>query len=110
LRVGDIVLVKRAGEVIPQVVGPVVARRTGEEKPFTPPTHCPACGSLLERPAGEVMIYCPNSSCPDRIYWGIVHFASRSAMDIRGLGERTIRQLLEAKLVTDFADLYHLTV
>jgi DNA ligase (NAD+) len=108
LRVGDVVLVKRAGEVIPQVVGPVVARRTGEEKPFSAPTHCPACGSLLERPAGEVMIYCPNSSCPDRIYWGIVHFASRGAMDIRGLGERTIQQLIEQRLVTDFADLYHL--
>jgi DNA ligase (NAD+) len=109
LRVGDTVVVKRAGEVIPQVVEPVVEKRTGAEQPFLPPTHCPACGTEVERPPGEVMIYCPNSSCPDRIYWGLVHFASRDAMDIRGLGERTIRQLVEHGMMRDFADLYHLT-
>jgi DNA ligase (NAD+) len=108
LRAGDMVIVKRAGEVIPQVVGPVVDRRTGSEKPFVPPDRCPACGTRVERPPGEVMSYCPNGSCPARIYWGLVHFVSQDAMDIRGLGERTAAQLLEAALVTDFADLYQL--
>ena len=70
LRVGDTVLVKRAGEVIPQVVGPVTDQRTGQETPFLPPDHCPVCGTPVERPADEVMLYCPNGSCPARIYWG----------------------------------------
>lgn len=109
LREGDTVLVQRAGDVIPQVVGPVVERRTGSEKPFLPPDRCPACGTPVERPPGEVMMYCPNGSCPDRIYWGLVHFVSQDAMDIRGLGERTAKQLLDAELVSDYADLYALT-
>jgi DNA ligase (NAD+) len=107
LRAGDWVLVKRAGEVIPQVVGPVTERRTGAEQPFVPPDHCPACSTPVERPPGEVAVYCPNSACPDRIFWGVVHFVSQDAMDIRGLGERTAAQLLEKGLVADFADLYH---
>ena len=109
LRAGDQVLVKRAGEVIPQVVAPVTAQRTGAEVPYTPPATCPACGTPVEQPPGEVMIYCPNSSCPARIYWGLVHFVTQDAMDIRGLGERTAQQLLERGLVRDFADLYALT-
>jgi DNA ligase (NAD+) len=109
LRVGDVVVVKRAGEVIPQVVGPVEDRRTGAEQAYAPPARCPVCGTEVERPPGEVMMYCPNTSCPSRIYWGVVHFASRGAMDIRGLGERTVQQLLEKEHVRDFADLYHLT-
>jgi len=109
LRAGDWVLVKRAGEVIPQVVGPVAERRTGAELPFTPPAACPACGTPVEHPPGEVMLYCPNGSCPARIYWGLVHFVSQGAMDIRGLGERTAQQLLDRGLVRDFADLYALT-
>src|SRR5690606_37237221 len=108
LRIGDMVLVKRAGEVIPQVVGPLVERRTGNETPYTPPDRCPGCGTPVERPAGEVMAYCPNGSCPERIYWSLVHFASQSAMDIRGLGERTVEQLLREGLVRDVADLYAL--
>lgn len=108
LRIGDQVLVKRAGEVIPQVVAPLTDARTGAEAPYTPPTHCPVCGTPVERPEDEVMLYCPNGSCPARIYWGIVHFASRNAMDIRGLGEKTIQQLLDVGLVRDVADLYHL--
>ena len=110
LRVGDCVIVKRAGDVIPQVVEPVREKRTGGEVPLETPTHCPACGTPVERPEDEVMLYCPNGSCPARIYWGLVHFASRDAMDIRGLGERTIHQLLETGLVHDFADLFQLTV
>jgi DNA ligase (NAD+) len=108
LRIGDHVLVKRAGDVIPQVVGPVLEQRTGSERPFGAPAVCPACGSPAERPAGEAMLYCPNSSCPGRIYWGLVHFVSQGAMDIRGLGERTVAQLIDRGLVRDFADLYHL--
>jgi DNA ligase (NAD+) len=104
-----VVVVTRAGDVIPQVVGPVVERRTGAEEPYAPPTHCPACGTAVERPADEVMAYCPNSACPARIYWGLVHFVSQGAMDIRGLGERTVAQLLEQGLVSDHADLYGLT-
>lgn len=108
LRIGDVVVVKRAGDVIPQVVAPVTEERTGGETPFSPPDECPACGTPVERPEGEVMVYCPNSSCPGRIYWGIVHFVSQGAMDIRGLGERTVRQLLDEGRVEDFADLYAL--
>jgi DNA ligase (NAD+) len=110
LRVGDLVVVKRAGEVIPQVVGPVLEQRSGAEQPFAPPEQCPSCGTPVERPAGEVTLYCPNGSCAARIYWGLVHFVSQDAMDIRGLGERTAAQLLERGLVTDYADLYHLTL
>ena len=108
LRVGDTVLVKRAGEVIPQVVSPLTEYRTGKEKPFTPPTKCPACDTPVERPADEVHIYCPNTACPARIYWSLVHFVSQGAMDIRGLGERTIGQMLDRGMVADVADLYRL--
>jgi DNA ligase (NAD+) len=110
LRIGDWVHVKRAGEVIPQVVAPIVERRTGREKPFVPPTRCPSCETPVEKPADEVFVYCPNPSCPARIHWGLVHFVSQDAMDIRGLGYRTAAQLLEAGMVRDFADLYSLTV
>lgn len=109
IRVGERVLVKRAGEVIPQVIGPVVGE--GEERPAPPaaPTECPACGTPVERPEDEVMLYCPNSACPARIYWGLVHFVSRGAMDIRGLGERTVQTLLDREMVHDVADIYALT-
>jgi DNA ligase (NAD+) len=110
IREGDQVLVKRAGEVIPQVVGPVVEPGVKRGEPFRMPDECPVCSTPVERPADEVMSYCPNSACPARIYWGLVHFASRSAMDIRGLGERTCQQLLDAALVADVGDLYALTV
>ena len=105
---GDMVVVKRAGDVIPQVVAPLTEERTGDETGFVPPETCPVCGTPVERPEGEVMVYCPNGSCPGRIYWGIVHFVSRGAMDIRGLGERTVQQLLEEGRVRDFAGLYDL--
>jgi len=101
LRAGEKVLVKRAGEVIPQVVGPVLEEGQERAEEFHIPDHCPACHTPVERPEGEAMVYCPNSACPARIYWGIVHFASRSAMDIRGLGERTILQMVRARPVDD---------
>jgi DNA ligase (NAD+) len=109
IRVGDTVVVKRAGEVIPQVVGPAVEEGSARREPFAMPDRCPVCGTPVERPENEVMTYCPNGACPARIYWGLVHFASRNAMDIRGLGERTCQLLLERGLVADVGDLYSLT-
>ena len=109
IRIGDQVEIIRAGEVIPQVVRPLPDKRTGEEREFRMPDRCPDCGTPVERPAGEAMRYCPNASCPGRVLEGIVHYASRDAMDIRGLGYERVRQLLEARLIADVADLYELT-
>jgi len=109
IREGDWVEVTRAGEVIPQILGPVKQRRTGSEKPYKMPERCPSCGSQVEHPHEEVMTYCPNISCPSRILESIVHFASRSAMDVRGLGYERVRALLDAKLIEDVADLYEIT-
>jgi DNA ligase (NAD+) len=108
IRVDDWVEVTRAGEVIPQILGPVKDRPRGKSK-FQMPEHCPSCGSQVEHPQDEVMTYCPNISCPARILESIVHFASRSAMDVRGLGYERVRALLDAKLIEDVADLYELT-
>jgi DNA ligase (NAD+) len=109
IRVGDTVIVQRAGEVIPQVVGPVVSRRTGAEKPFEMPKRCPVCETPVVRPEGEAMSYCPNRACPAQIFRLLCHFASRGAMDIEGLGESMAAQLLESKLVEDIGDVYSLT-
>jgi DNA ligase (NAD+) len=109
LRAGEKVLVKRAGEVIPQVVGPVLEEGQVRAAEFRMPDHCPSCGTAVERPEGEALLYCPNSACPARIYWGLAHFVSRGAMDIRGLGERTIATLLERGMVRDVGDIYTLT-
>lgn len=109
IRIGDMVEVIRAGEVIPQVVGPLREKRTGGERVFAMPDRCPACGTPAERPADEAMRYCPNATCPGRVLEAIVHFASRGAMDIRGLGYERVRQLLDAGLIRDVADLYSLS-
>ncbi len=109
IREGDWVEIIRAGEVIPQVVAPLRDRRQGNEVPFLMPTTCPGCGHPVERPPDEVAVYCVNPACPARIYEGIVHFASRGAMDIRGLGPERIRQLIDAGLVGDLASIYHIT-
>src|SRR5882672_8375990 len=111
LRVGDVVQVKRAGDVIPQVIGPIPERRDPKNPPRkTPiPKTCPSCGTPVERDEEEVAIYCPNVACPDRQLEAIVHFASRGAMDIRGLSYARIEQLIGASLVHDVADLYALT-
>jgi DNA ligase (NAD+) len=106
IRVGDWVEVTRAGEVIPQVLGPVRERRTGHEKKFRMPDKCPSCGSKVEHPQDEVMTYCPNVSCPARVKEAIVHFAARGAMDIRGLGYERVGALLDAGLIENVADLY----
>ena len=111
LRVGDLVQVKRAGEVIPQVIGPVADRRDPANPPtsYEPPTHCPSCGTTLVTGSEQGMLYCPNFDCPARQLEGLVHFASRNAMDIRGLSYARIQQLVDAKLVRDPSDLYDLT-
>jgi DNA ligase (NAD+) len=109
IRIGDWVEVIRAGEVIPQVVRPLVDKRQGNERRFVMPDRCPRCGTAVERPADEAMRYCPNVSCPGRVLESLVHYASRDAMDIRGLGYERVRQLLDEGLVHDVADLYDLT-
>jgi DNA ligase (NAD+) len=110
LRVGDVVQVKRAGDVIPQVIGPVPERRTGNERAWRMPSNCPVCKTPVERDADLAAIYCPNVACPGRQLEALVYFASRGAMDIRGLSYARIEQLLQAGLVHDFADLYTLAV
>ena len=110
LRIGDRVVVQRAGDVIPQVVAPLVQERTGAEQPFAMPERCPVCDTALTQGEGEVVIRCPNRACPAQILQTIVHFASRGAMDIEGLGEKTLIRLYEDGLVRDIADIYQLRV
>ena len=106
IRVGDWVEVTRAGEVIPQVLGPVIKKGVRRGSRYAPPERCPVCNSKVERPQDEVMVYCPNVSCPGRVFESIVHFASRGGMDIRGLGPERVKALLDAKLIETVADLY----
>lgn len=112
LRVGDVVQVKRAGDVIPQVIGPVPERRDPKNQPtsYQPPTRCPSCHTPVERDDEEAATYCPNVACPARQLEAIVHFASRGAMDIRGLSYARIEQFIAAAYVHDVSDLYALTV
>lgn len=110
IRIGDTVIVQKAGDIIPEVVGPVPALRTGEEKVFVMPTTCPECGTPVVREPQEVAWRCPNGSCPAVLREGLIHFASRDAMDIEGLGPAMVSALLEADLVRDVADLYALQV
>jgi DNA ligase (NAD+) len=108
LRLGDHVLVKRAGEVIPQIVGPVPEKRDGSEKKWRMPKRCPVCDTPVEKDEEEVAVYCPNVACPGRQLEGLVHFTSRGAMDIRGLSYARLEQLVGEGLVHDVADLYAL--
>jgi DNA ligase (NAD+) len=108
LRVGDVVQVKRAGDVIPQVIGPVPERRSGSEREWRMPSRCPVCNTPVQRDADLAAIYCPNVACPGRQLEAMVYFASRGAMDIRGLSYARIEQLLDAGIVHDVADLYTL--
>jgi DNA ligase (NAD+) len=110
LRVGDIVQVKRAGEVIPQIIGPVPDRRDASNppQPYVPPTHCPSCHSELVPGTEQGMLYCPNFECPGRRLESLVHFASRGAMDIRGLSYARLEQFVAAGLIEDVASLYDL--
>jgi len=108
IRIGDQVRVKRAGEVIPYVIGPVQSARTGNEVIFEPPQVCPACGEPVENLPGEVDWYCVNAACPEQLIRNVEHFVSRSAMDIVGLGIKIVQQLIKSGLVHDVADLYTL--
>ncbi|HRQ23371.1 MAG TPA: NAD-dependent DNA ligase LigA, partial [Anaerolineales bacterium] len=108
IRIGDRVLVKRAGEVIPYVIGPVVDARTGKEKTYKPPQTCPACGQPVEHFEGEVAWYCVNAACPAQLVRNVEHFVSRGAMDIEGLGSELVKILIETQAIYDVADLFTL--
>lgn len=107
IRIGDSVLVKRAGDVIPYVIGPVLASRTGKEKRYKPPKACPVCGEPVEHIEDEVAWYCVNTACPEQLLRNIEHFVG--VMDVVGLGIKIVEQLIQAGLVKDVADLYTLT-
>ena len=109
IRIGDTVVVERAGDVIPYVVEVIEARRTGGEKKFAMPEHCPVCGSAVYREEGEAAYRCIGISCPAKLKESLKFFGSRGALDIEGLGEKLIDQLVERGLVKDIADLYSLT-
>ena len=109
VRVGDVVIIQRAGDVIPQVVSSVPDLRSGVEQPFAFPTHCPECGTEVVQTQGEVAVRCPNSSgCPAQVRTAIQHFVSRSAMDIDGLGDKLVEQLLSEGLISSVADIFFL--
>ena len=109
IRIGDWVVVQRAGEVIPEIVEPILSRRTGKEKVFHMPAHCPVCGSDVIKPEGEAMHRCTNAACPSQALERIKHFVSRGAIDIDGVGEKLCQAFFEAGLIKDAADLYYLT-
>jgi len=109
IRIGDTVLIQRAGDVIPEVVEAIREKRTGKEKKFSVPKDCPVCGGPVTRIGEEVAYRCTNISCPAQIKERIVHFASKDGMDIEGLGDKLAAQLVDKKLVKDFSDLYFLT-
>jgi DNA ligase (NAD+) len=108
IRIGDTVLVTRAGDVIPRVVGPIVSERTGRERRFRMPDACPVCGSAVDHPPGEAMARCTNAACPAQVFERVRHFASRGAMDIEGLGDVLADQLTALGIVRDIADIYTL--
>jgi DNA ligase (NAD+) len=108
IRVGDRVIIEKAGEIIPAVVSVKTEKRDGSEQPIVPPTHCPVCGTGVHRDEEQVVIRCPNPKCPEVVKRRIEHFVSRSAMDISGLGESVVAQLVDVRLVGDVADLYAL--
>ena len=109
LRIGDQVLIKRAGEVIPYIVAALKEKRDGSQQVYVPPTACPSCGSQVEQAPGEVAWYCLNAACPAQLTRNIENFVSRSAMDIAGLGEQIVAQLVQSGLVGSLPDLYRLT-
>ena len=108
IRPGDTVLVVRAGDVIPRVVGPVLAERKGRLQPFVMPDRCPVCGSAVDHPEGEAMSRCTNAACPAQVFERVRHFASRGAMDIEGVGDVMAAQLTESGIVRDISDIYAL--
>lgn len=108
IRIGDWVTVERAGDVIPQVIGPIAARRTGQERVYEMPKNCPICGTPVVKVEGDAMHRCPNTACPAQFFELLKHFVSRGAMDIDGLGEQWCRILIDQGLVNDVADVYYL--
>jgi len=110
VKIGDTVLIEKSGEIIPKVVKVLKEKRTGKEKKFKPPARCPICGSKVVKDKSEVALRCENVSCPALVKNSILHFASRSAMDIEGLGEALVNQLVDNKLAQDYGDIYYLTV
>ncbi|KIL72393.1 NAD-dependent DNA ligase LigA [Bacillus badius] len=108
IKIGDFVVIKKAGDIIPEVVNVIADRRTGEEEEFHMPTHCPECNSELVRLEGEVALRCIDPQCPAQIREGMIHFVSRNAMNIDGLGEKVVAQLYRSGLVHDVSDLYSL--
>ncbi len=108
IRLGDLVVVEKAGEIIPYVVRSLPEQRTGQETPIVPPAACPSCGTAPERREGEVAVFCPNRACPDVVRGLIRYYANRRAMDIEGLGEKLVDQLVDKGLVRSVADLYRL--
>ncbi len=109
LYIGDDVVVQRAGEVIPEVIGPVPSRREGRDlRRFQMPTHCPVCGTPAQKDPGQAATYCPNRVCPSRLARSVEHFASRGAMDIEGLGEQLAARLVRLGFIRDLADIYEL--
>jgi DNA ligase (NAD+) len=109
IRIGDTVIVQRAGDVIPQVVGPVLSLRTGEEEEYRIPDKCPECGAPVRRLEGEAMSYCTNTACPAQRFRLLTHFVSRGAMDIDGIGESVVNALLRERLIADPGDIYRIT-
>jgi DNA ligase (NAD+) len=109
IREGDTVIIEKAGDVIPRVVGPVLEKRPADSKPWVMRTDCPVCGSQLHKPEDEAVWRCDNSSCPAKLRRGVEHFASRGAMNIEGMGESLIAQLADKDLVKSIADIYQLT-
>ncbi|MCI8700637.1 MAG: NAD-dependent DNA ligase LigA [Clostridia bacterium] len=108
LKIGDIVSIQKAGDVIPEVVEVIKSKRTGSEKEFKMPTQCPICGAPAVREEGEAAVRCTGIECPAKLHRNLVHFVSREAMDIEGLGENIILQLLDNKLISNIADIYNL--
>lgn len=108
IRLGDRVIIKRSGEVIPYVIGPVTDARDGSEKPITAPEKCPICETSLVRPEGAVDLFCPNPTCPERVFRSLEFFVSRGAMDIDGMGPETVRVLIDQGLIQDEADIFYL--
>jgi DNA ligase (NAD+) len=108
IRIGDHVIIEKAGEIIPQVVEAVKSKRKGTEKKFSMPKKCPACGGKVENIEGEVALRCENLRCPAQLKERIIHFASRDAMDIEGMGEAIVNQLVDKKMVEDYGDIYYL--
>ena len=108
LREGDMVIIQRAGDVIPQVVAPLTELRTGDEQPFSMPDDCPSCGTPVVRAPGEVAVRCPNPDCPAKRVEAIKHFVSKGAMDIEGVGDKLVERLVALEMIADPADLYGL--